>query len=145
MHDKNPNVQTLNFIYRSGKAGVDSIGTLLPKVNSPEMKKDLASQMLGYHNFIKKSAQSLHEVHHYPHDANPLEKLPAFANIYMRAAIDSTDSNIAEMMIQGSTIGMIEMQRMLNGNNNLPEDSKALGNEIIDFEKNNIEKLRSYL
>lgn len=145
MHDKNPNVQTLNFIYRSGKAGVDSIGALIPKVDSPDMKKDLASQMLGYHNFIKKSSQSLYEVHHYPHEANPIEKLPAYANLCMRSLIDSSDSNIAEMMIEGSTMGIIEMQRMLNRNNNLPEESKNLGNEIIEFERNNIDTLRGYL
>lgn len=145
MKDKNPNVETLNIIYQSSKMGVDAISSLLPKVSNDVMKKELASEMLGYHEFIKSSSNMLHNIHHYPHDINPAVKIPAFISMQIESTLDNSQSNIAEMMIEGSNAGIVELQKQLNSNPNLTEDVQKIASEVISFEESNISKMKLYL
>jgi hypothetical protein len=145
MHDKNPNVETLNMVYQGARMGVETISYILPKVNGQSLKKDLASQMLGYHNFVKSSSCQLHDINHYPQEITLMAKIPAYTSLQVKSMIDNSGSHIAEMMIEGSTMGIIEMQRNLNKNKNLTAEVVQTGQDIISFEQENIEKLKAYL
>ena len=145
MHDNNPNVAALNMIYQNSKMAIDSIDCLIPKVKNINLKKDLASQMLGYHNLVKNSSSQLYNINHYPEDVNIFAKIPAAASIYIKSAVDSSESHIAEMMIQNATAGLIELQRNFNHNKNLSHEVYEIGIGAINFEQTNIHKLRNYL
>jgi len=145
MHDKNPNIETLNMVYQGARMGVESISYLLPKVKNQDFKKELASQMLGYHNFVKNSSQQLHDASHFPHDLNLTEKIPMYASLQMKSMVDSSVSHIAEMMIEGSTMGIIGIQKSLNKHKNLTAEVAQTGQNVISFEQANIDKLKKYL
>ena len=145
MHDKNPNIETLNMVYQGAQMGVESISYLLPKVKNQDFKKELASQMLGYHNFVKNSSQQLHDANHFPHDLNLTEKIPMYASLQMKSMVDSSVSHIAEMMIEGSTMGIIGIQKSLNKHKNLTAEVAQTGQNVISFEQANIDKLKKYL
>ena len=145
MHGKNPNVATLNMIYQNAKSAIDSIDCVLPKVKNINLKRDLASQMLGYHNLVKTSSAQLHEINHYPQDVNMFTKIPVAASVYIKSAVDSSESHIAEIMIENATSGLIALQRNFNQNPNLTSEVSEIGNEAINFEQGNIERLRNYL
>ena len=145
MHDKNPNVAALNMIYQNSKMAIDSIDCVLPKVNDINLKRDLASQMLGYHNLVKSSSAQLHAINHYPQDINMLTKIPAAASMYIKSTVDSSESHIAEMMIENAASGLISLQRNFNRNPNLTREVSAIGNEAICFEQGNINRLKNYL
>jgi len=145
MHDKNPNVETLNMVYQGARMGIDSISYLLPKVNNQNLKKDLATQMLGYHNLVKNSSQQLHDISHYPHDINLRTRIPMCAALQIKSMVDGSASHVAEMMIEGSTMGIIEMQKKLNNHKNLTTEVAQIGHDVISFEQANIDKLRTYL
>lgn len=145
MHDKNPNVETLNMVYQGARMGIESINYLLPKVKNQDLKKELASQMLGYHNLVKNSSQQLHDINHYPHDLNLTEKIPMYATLQMKSMVDGSASHVAEMMIEGSTAGIIGIQKNLNKHKNLTAEVTQIGNDVISFEQANIENLKGYL
>jgi len=145
MHDKSPNVETLNMIYQNAKMAIESIDCVLPKVKNINLKRDLASQMLGYHNLVKSSSAQLHSINHYPQDINILTKIPAAASMYIKSAVDSSESHIAEMMIENATSGLISLQKNFNQHPNLTQEVCAIGNEAICFEQGNISRLRNYL
>ena len=145
MHDKNPNAETLNMIYQGARMGIESISYLLPKINNQSLKKDLASQMLGYHNLVKNSSQHLHDIHHYPHDINLTARIPLYANLQMKSMVDKSASHVAEMMIEGSTAGIIGVQKNLNRHKNLTTEVTQMGQDVILFEQANIDKLKTYL
>ena len=145
MHDKNPNASALNMIYQNAKTAIDSIDCVLPKVKNINLKRDLASQMLGYHSLVKSSSAQLHAINQYPQDVNIFTKLPSTASMYIKSAVDSSESHIAEMMIENATSGLISLQRNFNQNPNLSGDVCEIGNEAICFEQDNIDRLRNYL
>ena len=145
MHDKNPDVSALNMIYQNAKTAIDSIDCVIPKVKNINLKRDLASQMLGYHNLVKSSSAQLHAINQQPQDTNILTKIPATASMYIKSAVDGSESHIAEMMIENATSGLIALQRNFNQNPELTHEVCEIGNKAICFEQVNIDKLRNYL
>ena len=143
--EKNPNIAALNKVYQNSRTAIEAIDCLIPKVKNTNMKKDLASQILGHHSLVKSSASKLHESNHYPHEVNFFNKIPLTASLHLKSAVDSSDGHIAEILIENSTSGMIEIQRSLNQCDNLTHEVTEIGGEAIAFEQANINKMRGYL
>ena len=139
---KNPNICALNRVYQNSRAAIESIDCLISKVKDEGLKKELASQMLGHHKLIKSSAAKLHEAHHYPQEPN---LFGTALSARLKSAVDSSDGHIAEIMIENSMAGMIDIQRDLNQSEHLTQEASAIGGEAISFEQANINKMRGYL
>lgn len=141
-----PNLKLVHDIYKNVKMGSDSINTLLPKVENPALRQDMTTQLLGYENFSVEATKLLLEQGESPKDISLLQKLPAEAGIHMNTLIDNSTSKIAELMINGSVMGVIDATRALNNcKNSCPAAATKLAQDVITFEDNNITRLRTYL
>ena len=67
------------------------------------------------------------------------------ASLKLNVTIDSTSSHMAEMVMQGSTIGIIDIIRALNEYNAAAEEVKELGKKLLKTEENNFEEMKAYL
>ena len=145
MYAKDSNVDLLNTVYQSSKAGIDSIDYLFPKIKNNSLKKDLAAQMSGYLKFINRVSLKFEDMEQRPSDFFLLVKIPALAYMKLKTRVDNSESHIAEIMIENSTAGLIEAQRTLNRCKNLDSEISQIGCETIYFEQKNINRLRNYL
>jgi len=136
------NVTTLNKVYQNSRTAIEAIDCVIPKVKNSNLKKDLASQIIGHHSLIKSAAAKLHEIHHYPHEPNLFN---ASVSMRLKTAVDGSDGHIAEIMIENGTSGMIDIQRNLNQCKNLTQEVAEIGSEAISFEQANINRMRGYL
>ena len=150
MHAKYSNAALLNTVYKNAKLGVDSIDYILPRVKNNNLKKDLAAQMAGYLNFINRASSKFDDVNDEEENASlnnftVFSKIPSRAYMKLKMYVDDSDSHIVEIMIENSTAGLIEAQRMFNRCKNLDAEISQLGCETVYFEQKNINKLRNYL
>jgi len=145
MYNKDSNADLMNIIYQNSKMGIDSIDYILPKITNNNLKKDLAAQMAGYLNFINRASSKLHDLDRRPQDLRFLAKIPVCVLIKLKMCVDNSESHIAEMMIEGSTMGLIELQRTFNRCKNLDGEISQIGCEAIYFEQKCINTLRNYL
>ena len=145
MYNKDSNADLLNIVHQNSKMGIDSIDYILPKITNNNFKKDLAAQMAGYLNFINNASSKLRDLNRCPQDLGFLTKVPLCLLIKLKMCVDNSESHIAEMMIEGSTRGLIEAQRIFNRCKNLDCEISQMGCEIIYFEQKSINKLRNYL
>ena len=67
------------------------------------------------------------------------------AGIHYNTMLNTSTGHIAEMMIQGSNSGILEMNKVLNHNEEAGDKPTALAKQLIDFEEKNIERLKKYL
>ena len=67
--------------------------------------------------------------------------------IQMNTLTDTTVSHMAEMMIQGSTMGITDMTKKVREfeGDGCPDRALRLGRDLISFEQENIEKLKAFL
>ena len=145
-HEK-ANADLLNAVYQNSKMGIDSIDYIFPRIKNNELKKDLASQMAGYLKFMNRVSSKFEDIDGSPNDLMLLTKMPSLAYMKLKMCVDNSESHIAEMMIENSTAGLIEAQRVFNrcGSGSLDCEISQIGCEAIYFEQKSINKLRNYL
>ena len=65
--------------------------------------------------------------------------------VEMNTMMDKSNSKIAELMIQGTNMGIIEGVKLLNQNPDADKEVKNVLNEFIQFQENTVEQLKKYL
>ena len=139
------NSELLNSIYQNARMGEESLKTLLKSVDNDRLKSDLQTQMAGYANLYSQAEQNMASHHLEPKDLNGLSKASAYLGVKMNTLIDRTPSHVAEMLIQGSTMGVVDITENINKSPSADQSIKDLAKQVLDFENQNIERLKSYL
>ncbi len=143
--EKNPDEMLLQDIYSSSKMGIESIAKLLPKVSNQDFKNMLSGQITKYQEFVTTATTSLTQLGSVPKDATVMQKLPADMGIAMETAMDKSDSKIAELMINGSVMGITEIKKAANVNTQVPQSTTQLVGDYVTFHEQNIADLRQFL
>ena len=63
----------------------------------------------------------------------------------MKMAADPSPSKIAEMMIQGNTMGMVKSMRSLRDYQGKDPEVKQLAEKLLQTELHNIEEMKRYV
>ena len=68
-----------------------------------------------------------------------------WTSLQMNTMMDKSNNKIAELLIRGNTMGIVQGREILNQNPDLDKNTKSIINEFIQLQENNIEKLKTYL
>ncbi len=139
------NTALLKDIYQDAKMGEETLKTLLKTIESGQIKSDLQAQMAGYAEFYGKAQKELAKLHADPEEVGPLTKASSYLGVKMNAMLDRSPSHVAEMTIQGSTMGIVSTTESLNKHPQAGHEAKRLANDVLSFEQKNIERMKNYL
>ena len=135
----------LNQINQGIKMGMDSISNVSEKVQDSRLKDELLFQYDKYNEILNEVNDELTNYDNFPKDLNPMQKAMGWMGVEMNTLTDKSNSKIAEMMIQGTNMGIIEGVKLLNHNPDTEQHIKDILNKFIDFQQNNVEQLKKYL
>lgn len=141
----NTNEEMLQFLYKSASMSADTTARVMAKTRDRRLKNELASQMSGYKRFADEATSGLRTHGLMPQDNKAMTKLMTNMGIEMNTMLDSTSSHIAELMINGTNMGIIKMNKHLNRNKNCNLQTAELCKKLIKFEKDSISNLEGYL
>ena len=138
---------TLACIYENVKMGADSIINLLPKVEDSRLKSDMSVQLSGYEEFANRARKELQEMGIEAEEKGFMTKAMAKMGMEFNTMIDTSLSHIAEMMIEGSNMGIVEMNKCINTceRGGCEEGAVGLARESVAFEEKNLELMKKYL
>lgn len=139
------NIEMLNYIYQNSDMGIISINQILKNIDDKEFKEILKEQLDDYNSIAKSSKELLREKGREEKDINMMNKIESYVSIKMSTMKDNTSSHLAEMMIKGSNMGIIDITKNLNKYNNIESSTKKLARNLLNIEEKNIEKLKPYL
>lgn len=131
-------------LYRGAKMGVESIDTMLDKTDG-NMKSELVRELGEYNKFEQKTLDYMSRNKIVPKNDGKLKDMMAKIGVQMNTAIDSTPSHIAEILIQGNSMGIIGITKTRNKHENASGELCSLADELIQMQQNNIDKLKQYL
>lgn len=135
----------LNEVSKIAKMGMDSISYLSPKVSDREMRKELVAIYSQYGNTQNQINQHFEKYGEIP-DSTPLkDKMMSFAGVQFNTLRNRSNSHIAEIMIQGTLMGIIECQKILNCKLDVQKSTTELLKDFNKFQRENIDKLNAYL
>ena len=135
----------LNELNKGIKMGMDSISNVSQKVQDDRFKEDLKYQYDEYNKILNEVNNELTNYDDFPKELNPMQKAMGWMGVEMNTLNDKSNSKIAELMIQGTNMGIIEGVKLLNQNPDADKEVKYTLNKFIKFQENTIEQLKKYL
>ena len=73
-----------------------------------------------------------------------MNKVMTWYGIEMKTLLDDSTSKIAELLMQGTNMGIIEGRRLLN-DKNMDEEVHKICEEYVTFQEDAVEKLKPFL
>ena len=139
-----PETELLQYVYKTADMGVVGIEAVLEFVKSDELRKVLRDQMSEYVCCRTQAEQLLAERSEGSSGVNPIAKMSAQAMATGKLLMDSSASKIAEMTIQGNSMGVSKTLRHLHDYTQ-NDDARRLTEDLLRIEQANIEQLKVFL
>ena len=139
------NQKAINDIYKNAHIALQSISDLIPSVEDDDIKDELREEYEGYEKIIGKISTFMAEKGIEPKDINPFKKAMMWSSIKMKTLFNSSRNQVAEMMINGTVMGINELTAMKNEGTNLDEGVLELLNELLSLEEKYEQELKKYL
>ena len=141
----NGNAELLNFIYQNSQMGVETINQLLEMLEDGKFKDCLKAQLDGY-ELMCTTAKTMLGGHGYDEKGiSAMDKMKTYLMINLQTLVDRSSAHIAEMLITGSNMGIVDGTKKLKEYAGAESSIKELMEKLIRFEENNIEKLKNFL
>lgn len=125
-----------------GQTGIRSVDTLPLR---SDLMTALHVQLKEYDEFEKKTLALAEKKGWVLDDLHPMVKAMAKATTRTKLSYGNVDSKTAAMMIQGNTRGMIKGLRNLHACDPVDPEVKALCQNLLDCEKDNIKQMQGFL
>lgn len=142
---KSQDIAVYREIQRNTDMALKAIDTISDKVYDDQLAMQISRQSLKYseiHNAAKKQLVAAKaDTYH----GNHLSDFMLKAGIQYNTLLNTSTGHIAELMIKGSNMGVLEMEKVLNHNEDADMKSVALARQLIDFEEKNVQRLIKYL
>ena len=144
----NENTELLEYIYKNSQMGADSLTNLLKAIQNKDnkMKPIIEEQLKEYEKFIKESEKALKKYKVDPKEYGMMAKMGSWMGINMEMLKDNSDSRVASMLIQGLTMGTVEMTKKIDDYTKTAEKNVLnLAKDFLKFQENSIEKTKPFL
>lgn len=143
---ENKDVKIVNYIMQNCEMGISSLKKLREMLESNEMQQELSEELKSYKSIYDKASRVNENLHGERTPVNMMQKFMAKMGVTMNMMMDKSDSHIAEMLIQGTNMGIIELNKILNSNPDYSnEEILSILKELLEFEERRINKLKAYL
>ena len=139
------NQKALNDIYKNAHIALQSISDLLPAVDDEDIKKELQEEYEGYEKIIGNISTFMAENGIEPQDVNPFKKAMRWSSIKMKTMINNSKNQVAEMMINGTVMGINELTAMKNESKNLNDEILSLLEDLLTLEEEYEQRLKKFL
>ena len=142
----NNNLNVLDEVNKGATMGMDAIKFILDKVGDSEFKKTLDLEYNKYKD-ISRRVNNLYSNYSdkEPHETNTMNKMMTWYGVEMKTMSDKSNSNISELLMNGTNMGIIEGRRLLNQNKDLAPDVEKILDDFVCMQEDSIEKLKTFL
>lgn len=137
----------LNFIRQNTQMGRQGIMDVLPKVENENSSFTgaLNRQMREYENIYAEADKMLGELGGQRENISAMSRISSQMMTTMKTMTDSSVSHIADMMIQGSSMGVTKIIQHQKDYDQSNPRITALADKLLKTEQNNIEELKKFL
>ena len=138
-------INALDEIHKGAYMGMDALNFVLDKVEDKKLSDVLKAEYEQY----KEIARRVEEIYPKynegePHKTSAMNKAMTWYGIEMKTLTDKSDSKIAELLLNGVNMGIIEGRKILN-NKKLDKEVNGIISEYVTMQEKSVEVLKQYL
>ncbi|MDD3335362.1 MAG: hypothetical protein PHI98_07575 [Eubacteriales bacterium] len=141
----NGNAELLNFIYQNAEMGVHTLEQLVKIVKHEPLKKHLSAQRKEYDDIMTEAGKLLKENLCKEKEISALDRLKTYMMISAQTVCNRSDAHIAEMLIIGSNMGVLDATKQLKRYPHAGPEITDLMQRLLHFEENNVQRLKDFL
>ncbi len=144
----NENMELLNFVYENAEMGMHSLNNLSDILRNKDnkIKGLIEDELKEYNSFLKESEKLLKKNKIEPKKTKLMAKISRKMGIAMETMKDNSDPAIASMIIEGLTMGIVEMETKIENYKKLVDKKiLKLSTKFLKFQEEEIEKLKTFM
>lgn len=138
-------LELLNNIYRNAEMGRDGLYFVLRKTDDTTFRKLVETQLMEYQNVMDEAEQKLRQAGSAPQGNPACAKMMVRLTASRKTAKDNSPSVLADMLIQGSSMGVTKIMKQISRYRNRCEEDLELAARLQKTEENNIHQMKQYL
>lgn len=139
------NINALDEIHKGACMGMDAIDFIKDKIEDEDFRKEMNKEYKDYKS-IKKQIEDIYPKYDNddPHSTSPMNKAMTWTSIEMKTMTDTSNSNLAELLLKGVNMGIIEGKKILN-NKKINTEVRDIVDAYVKMQEENVEALKKYL
>ena len=137
--------QLLGHIYQTAEMGREGIRSVLKYAREPKLVDVLNSQYDEYGRLQNAAGSLLQARGEAPRGLGPVAKASSEVMSTVKAMADHSPANIAEMMIQGSTMGVTKSLRTIRTCDVKDEGVRRRADKLLQTAPANIDAMKRFL
>ena len=144
----NENMELMMHIYKTAEMGVYTTSCLMNSLRTREnkIKNLLENELKEYEKYLKISEKILTKNEVTPEGSGFMAKMGSSMGIKMETLKDNSDSAIAEMLIEGFTMGELEIKTKIEKYKKICEKKiLKIAKNFQEFHSEEIVKLKMYI
>ncbi len=144
MMENLPETELLQYIYKTADMGCEGIDAV-EKHAEKKLLQELLRERSQYENIRTDAENMIRQGGEEPSGSGVMAKMSADVMTAGQLMMDDSRSKIAEMMIQGTTMGIVKTIRHLKDYEGDDEEARGLGERLLRVQEENVEKMKAYL
>ena len=141
----NQTYKLLQSIVENARTGADACDQLLKKTDDEKMRDELMAEKQHYEQFAKDAEKAIADMGHHLHPKGMMERCGMRIGMEFNTMIDKTSTHIAEMLIEGATMGVVEITKAKNTFTEADAHAQGIASDMIVKQQEAIERLKSFL
>ncbi len=138
-------IELLTSCFQITQMGRDAIMQLIKISEDAPFRKVLESQLNDYQTIFDQAQQMLNDRGAQPKEIGAMAKMAASTSTKMKTVSDKTPSNMAELMINGNTMGVIEITKSIHRSENADREVLDFANHLLAVQRKNIDEMTQFL
>jgi hypothetical protein len=135
-------------IYEDAQMACYTLTKLIEDLKNKDnkIKRILEDILKEYTSYMESAKNELEENNQEIVQKGPISKMMANMGIKKEVISDNSDSSIAKLLIQGISMGSIDMEKKINAyDKDVDKNQLKFANEFLEFQQKAIEMLKKYL
>lgn len=146
MQQINPDIQLLNDIYKNSQMGRKTLEEITELTEDTKFLEVLQKHRDWYTQLNDEASLLLRSHGEEPKGTGMWDDVSASLMIKVNTLTDRSPSHLAQMLVQGSSMGIVDIQKELNQQENTADPNiLKLAKKLLDGEEKNVETLKKFL
>ena len=128
--------ELLNRIHKNTQMGLETL---------PTFRDTIRKQITEYRDLNRKAERLMRDSGFEVQSVSPMAKMSATVMTNVKTLMDTSTSHLAEIVIQGSNMGVTQITRAMHRSRPGDASVRALADQLLRAEEKNIKTLREFL
>jgi uncharacterized protein (DUF305 family) len=137
--------ELLSHVYQTAEMGEIGIRAVRKHATDQNLQSALDRQLAEYEKLRRSAQDMLGSLGRTPTEVGTMARWSSQMMTAMKTSADHSATKIAELMIQGSTMGVTKSLRTIRDCDHPTQETRALADKLLKTEQANIEEMKQFL